>query len=124
MSPPAATRLAEIDRDLDAASPTIRYRPLVRSIWRALLLVPAELSALAAKPECLSIFDRVAVTLVRRAVLGDAKAADMLANMIEGKPGLRHGDLGVRRSKGRNVAASADVHCAISRELRRASGDA
>jgi len=107
MIAPPIGQLAEIDRDLDAASPTVRFQPVVRAVWRALLLVPAELAALAAKPECLSAFDRLAVTLVRRALLGDAMATDMLANMIEGKPGLRHGDLKVPRGRHRSVPRSA-----------------
>src|SRR5262245_23311605 len=82
----ALARLAEIDRGMDTAPPAIRYRPLIRAIWRALLLSPQELAALAAKPEGLATFDRLAVTLVRRAVLGDVRLADMLANMVEGTP--------------------------------------
>ena len=102
---PALTviRLAEIDRALEAAPPAIRFRPLIRAIWRALLLTSGELAALAARPDSLATFDRVAITLIGRAVRGDVKAAGMLADMIEGKPGLRCGDArpsGRPRAKG------------------------
>jgi hypothetical protein len=103
MPAPALARLAKIDCDLDSAPPAIRFRPLVRATWRALLLTPAELASLVARPEGLATFDRLAVTIVGRAVLGDLKAAGILADMIEGKPDLRRGDArpsGRRRPEG------------------------
>jgi hypothetical protein len=40
---------------------------------------------------------RPLIRAIRRALLGDVRAADMLANMIEGKPGLRRGDVPATR---------------------------
>ena len=57
-----------------------------------MLLTPGELADLATNSEDLATFDRLAVLLVSRAVLGHEKPARILADFIESRPGLRRGD--------------------------------
>jgi hypothetical protein len=111
-----AHRLAEIDRALDRAPGPIRYRPLRRAIWRALLLParyvlwlyrqqlqagldPRTLAAIgrgafeADDRACHQrAIDAMAIALVARAILGDARASALLAERIEGRPAVRRPD--------------------------------
>jgi hypothetical protein len=98
-----AQRLAEIDRVLDRAPGPIRYRPLQRAVWRALLL-PAgfvlwtyrrqlDTATLSSQPsEDHDALQATAYALVTRAILGDVRASSLLFDMIEGRPERRRGD--------------------------------
>ena len=95
-----AERLAEIDRALDRAPGPIRYRPLRRAIWRVLLL-PADFvlwtyrrqldaAGSAGKPaEDPDALQAMAYALVARAILGDGRAAKLLFDLVDGRPGRR-----------------------------------
>jgi hypothetical protein len=113
-------RLAELEREieavLDRAPGPIRYRPLRRALWRALLLParyvlwlyrqqlqagldPRTLAAIGRgafeADDCAGrqrAMDAMAIALVARAVLGDARAAARLFDRIEGRPGPRRPD--------------------------------
>src|SRR5262245_17480850 len=87
-------RLAEIDRTLDCASGQIRYRPLRRATWRALLLPIGDVlrlyrrqldaARLVSKPsEDYDALQAMAYALVARAILGDVKASNLLFDFIE-----------------------------------------
>ena len=95
-----ALRLAEIDRALDRAPGPIRYRPLRRAIWRALLLPAAfvlwkyrrqlDAAGSAGKPaEDRDALQAMSYALVARAILGDGRAAKLLFDLVDGKPGRR-----------------------------------
>jgi hypothetical protein len=115
-----AARLAAIEREieavLDRAPGPIRFLPLRRAIWRALLL-PAryvlwlyrqQLQAGLDPPTLATIgreafeahdragqqraMDAMAIALVARAILGDARATALLADRIEGRPAARRPD--------------------------------
>jgi hypothetical protein len=93
-----ADRVADIDAVLSAAPVRIRYRPLTKVVWRALLLtVPEVQMLLAAPPPSFKPLDLVALRLVSRACRGDARATSMIFDMIEGRPGARSGDVRPRR---------------------------
>jgi hypothetical protein len=117
-----AQRLAEIDRALDRALGPIRYRPLRRAVWRALLL-PAgfvlwtyrrqlAVASMAGTPaEDPDALQTMAYALVARAILGDVRASALLFDLIEGRVARqRRGDA---RSSGcvqgkRSTAADID----------------
>jgi hypothetical protein len=122
--PRLAQQLAEIDRILDRAPGPVRYRPLRRAIWRALLL-PAgfvlwtfrrqlDAGRLAGKPaENHDALQAMAYTLVARAILGDMRASALLADLIEGRvgrPKRRRSDARSSRDAQatRNTAADLD----------------
>ena len=113
-----AVRLAAIEREIEAtldhAPGPIRFLPLRRAIWRALLL-PAryvlwlyrqQLQAGLDPPALAAVgrgkahdcagqqraMDAMAIALVARAVMGDARAITLLAERIEGRPGPRRPD--------------------------------
>jgi hypothetical protein len=98
-----AQRLAEIDRVLDRAPGPIRYRPLRRAVWRALLLPVGDVlwmyrrqldgAGLTGKPDGDSdALQAMAYALVARAILGDASASSLLFDIIEGRPERRRSD--------------------------------
>ena len=115
-----AARLAELEREieatLDRAPGPIRFLPLRRAIWRALLLParyvlwlyrrqlqasldPTTLAAIGRgafeADDCAGqqrAMDAMAIALVARAVLGDPRAVAELFVQIEGRPGRRRPD--------------------------------
>lgn len=83
-------RLAVIEAALEAAPGRIRYRPLRRAIWRALLLTHHEVCWLRANPPAtLPSLDLIALALVDRACCGNVKAGALLFDLVEGRPGRR-----------------------------------
>ena len=116
-----AQRLAEIDRVLDRAPGPIRYRPLRRAVWRALLL-PAgfvlwkfrrqlDAARLGGKPDKdPDALQAMAYALGARAMLGDVRALALLFDLIEGRVGPsehRRGDAsssGYMHGKGSTAA--------------------
>jgi len=137
-----AQRLAEIDRVLDRAPGPIRYRPLRRAVWRALLLPVGavlrmyrqqlEAARLADKPaEDPDALQVMAYALVARAVLGDARATALLFDLIEGRvgrPERRRGDARSRhmpRNQGRapdlDPVERARIIAKLEATLRKAS---
>jgi hypothetical protein len=89
----------------------IRYQPVRRAIWAALMLDCATLRAFVARatepggkrandspaddslPERLAALDVIAARLVLNAVDGDVRAFEMIANRIEGRVGMRPGEV-------------------------------
>ena len=79
--------------NLDAVPPRIRYRPLSKAIWAALMLDVGMLRAFVARATnptdgslagLLEALDVVAARLVLSAIGGDMRAANMIANLIDG----------------------------------------
>jgi hypothetical protein len=115
-----AARLAGLEREieavLDRAPGRIRFLPLRRAIWRALLLParyvlwlyrqqqqasldPTALAAIGRgafeaddRAGQQQVIDAMAIALVARAALGDARAVAELFDQIEGRPGRRRPD--------------------------------
>jgi hypothetical protein len=87
---PLAVRVAEIDLWLDSTPGRIRFRPLLRAIFRALVLTVPELHfLLSCPPPNLGPLDLMALQLVGRAAQGDLKAVRRLFDLIEGRPRRR-----------------------------------
>ena len=63
--------------------PRLRLRPLSTAIWRALMMTVAELRA-AAGAKGSTAFDEMGRALVLAAIGGDMRAANMIANLIDG----------------------------------------
>ena len=79
--------------NLDAVPPRIRYRPLSKAIWAALMLDVGMLRAFVARATnptdgslagLLEVLDVVAAGLVLSAIGGDMRAVNMIANLIDG----------------------------------------
>jgi hypothetical protein len=73
----------------------LRIRPATAALWRALALSPAELFREARGVQGAPFdvqavsFDVIMRRLVVRAMLGEIKATKLIADLIEGRPGLR-----------------------------------
>ena len=63
--------------------PRLRLRPLSTAIWRALMMTVAELRA-AAGSKGSTALDEMGRALVLSAIGGDMRAANMIANLIDG----------------------------------------
>jgi hypothetical protein len=79
--------------NFDALPPRIRYRPLSKAIWAALMLDVGMLRAFVARATnptegslagLLEALDVLAARLVLAAIGGDMRAANMIANLIDG----------------------------------------
>ena len=79
--------------NFDALPPRIRYRPLSKAIWAALMLDVGTLRAFVARATkpidgslagLLEALDVVAARLVLAAIGGDMRAANMITNLIDG----------------------------------------
>ena len=89
----------------------IRYQPVRRAIWAALMLDVQTLRAFVARatepgckrakgspaegslPERLAALDVIAARLVLNAIDGDVRAFEMIADRIEGKVGMRRDEV-------------------------------
>lgn len=85
-----APKLEAIEALLECAPGRIRYRPLRRALWRALLLSAVEVRWLRANPPAsLGPLDLIALALVDRACAGNMKASKLVLDQIEGRPHRR-----------------------------------
>ncbi len=110
--------------DLDKLPPHQRYRPLTRAIWAALMLDVATLRAFVSrateprtertsgspvddsKPGRPRALDVIAARLVLKAIDGDTRACELVADRIEGKVGTRRDETEDRDSSRREEMAS------------------
>ena len=104
MAPPCADLVdfaTIMGANFDALPPRLRYRPLSKAIWAALMLDVGMLRSFVARATnptdgslagLLQALDVLAARLVLAAIGGDMRAVNMITNLVDGPVRRRVGD--------------------------------